>query len=322
MAIISGTPEYMAESRASLLIVFFALPIPIVILTTVFRLVVRLTVQKSGLTCDDHLMIGATIAAVALSAVGLSFGEHSLYPGSFRRSGNELTEFKGPSYGYGKHLEAVSPDDFKVFLMGSYVFSHFYNTAIVLTKLSVLALYNRLLATERWFKRLVKATSWTGDGSDSIRLTWFGNFTNIINLLADLWIFAMPIPVILKLQTTRNKRIGLCLVFLFGLVTCAISAARLRWVFSLQSRDVTWDMVPLGILSAWEACMGVLCGNLPVLKGFFGRRDRVPRGQSLEHIQLRRRESSQNLPADPQEPEAHTDEWTRLRVGVAGLEIV
>ncbi|KAK6832860.1 hypothetical protein PG987_007554 [Apiospora arundinis] len=309
MAIISGTPEYMAEFRASLLIVFFALPIPIVILTTVFRLVVRLTVQKGGLTCDDHLMIGATIAAVALSAVGLSFG---------------------PSYGYGKHLEAVSPDDFKVFLMGSYVFSHFYNTAIVLTKLSVLALYHRLLATERWFKRLVKATSvfvcfwlvWTGDGSDSIRLTWFGNFTNIINLLADLWIFAMPIPVILKLQTTRDKRIGLCLVFLLGLVTCAISAARLRWVFSLQSKDVTWDMVPLGTLSAWEACMGVLCGNLPVLKGFFGRRDPVPRGQSLEHIQLRRRESSQNLPADPQEPEAHTDEWARLRVGVAGLEIV
>ncbi|KAK6848805.1 hypothetical protein PG995_012638 [Apiospora arundinis] len=289
MAIISGTPEYMAESRASLLIVFFALPIPIVILTTVFRLVVRLTVQKGGFTCDDHLMIGATIAAVALSAVGLGFG---------------------PPYGYGKHLETVSPDDFKIFLMGSYVFSHFYNTAIVLTKLSVLALYHRLLATERWFKQLVKATFvfWTGDGSDSIRLTWFGNFTNIINLLADLWIFTMPIPVILKLQTTWDKRIGLCLVFLLGLVTRAISAARLRWVFSLQSRDVTWDMVPLGILSAWEACMGVLCGNLPVLKGFFGRQDPVPRGQSLEHIQLRRRESSQNWPADPQEPEAHTDE--------------
>ena len=42
-------------------------------------------------------------------------------------------------------------------------------------------------------------------------------FTNITNLLTDLWIFFLPIPVIWGLQISKEKRLGLCGVFLIGL---------------------------------------------------------------------------------------------------------
>lgn len=49
----------------------------------------------------------------------------------------------------------------------------------------------------------------------------------------------MPIPVILKIQISLNKRIGMCFLFSFGLGTCVISAVRMFWIFSLLSTDIT-----------------------------------------------------------------------------------
>ncbi len=42
-------------------------------------------------------------------------------------------------------------------------------------------------------------------------------FTNISNLVTDLWIFFLPIPVIWRLHISNSKRLGLCGVFLIGL---------------------------------------------------------------------------------------------------------
>lgn len=54
--------EYLAESQATLLNVFFALPIPLEIFSTSLRLWVKLT-KTSGrrLAFDDYLMICATV---------------------------------------------------------------------------------------------------------------------------------------------------------------------------------------------------------------------------------------------------------------------
>ncbi|KAK8058186.1 hypothetical protein PG994_008634 [Apiospora phragmitis] len=320
--------EYLAQSRATELEVFFSIPIPLVLLTTALRLSVRMaTIPKGSLAIDDYLMICATVAAVAVSAVGLGFGA---------------------PYGYGRHIEAVSPGDFITFKMGNYIFSHCYDVAIATTKLSVLALYYRIFIIP-CFRRLIILTStfvvlwfllmelvlllgwqpiqswWTGNGDDAIHITWFAYFTNITNMLTDLWIFIMPIPVILKLQTGMNRRIGLCFLFSFGLGTCAISAVRLRWVFSMISRDVTWEEVPLGILSAWEACMGVLCGNLPVvyraLKGFYVKLISGPRGQSQERISLQHGGSLQNSSHESHAGEIRSVGWAHLKSGRADMEV-
>lgn len=67
----------------------------------------------------------------------------------------------------------------------------------------------------------------------------FTLFTNISNLLLDLWIFSMPIPTILRLQGLRDRKLSLVLLFSVGLGTCVISAVRLVWVFQIGVRDFT-----------------------------------------------------------------------------------
>jgi hypothetical protein len=124
---------------------------------------------------------------------------------------------------------------------GDYVFSHFYNAAIVGTKLSVLSLYYRIFITPSfrltviftavfiwlWFCameislglecRPIQAfwdASVNGKCNNLVALSYF---TNIVNLVADIWIFILPLPVIFKLQISANRKIGLSLLFGVGL---------------------------------------------------------------------------------------------------------
>ena len=67
----------------------------------------------------------------------------------------------------------------------------------------------------------------------------FTYFTNVCNLALDLLIFSMPIPVIMKLRVTRDRRISLLFLFSIGLGVCVISAARLSFVFGVSDPDFT-----------------------------------------------------------------------------------
>lgn len=233
---------------------------------------------------------------------------------------------------------------------GNYIFSHFYNLAIASTKLSVLALYHRIFAT-RTYRLLVLATGsfvvlwlltievvlgfacrpvqafWAAAPGTCLDLVAFGYFTNITNLVADLWIFALPIPMLLGLQAKLSKKVGLCFLFSVGLGTCAISAARLTWVFSFGSTDITCEssslwlpflqatnvlcegtQVSLGILSAWEPCGGILGGNLPIvyktMKGIFSGR-----GSASAPSDQKTGSTQESL--GPKKKSVHCD-WVRL----------
>lgn len=144
--------------------------------------------------------------------------------------------------------------------------------AIATTKLSVLALYHRIFAIPK-FRLIVRLLggficAWIivmevvlGLGCRPIRAWWaaadfepgqftcvdktaFTYFTNVCNLTLDLIIFSMPIPVILRLQVTRDRRISLLFLFSIGLGTCAISAARLSFVFGVSNYDFTCQYSP------------------------------------------------------------------------------
>lgn len=214
---------------------------------------------------------------------------------------------------------------------GNYIFSHFYDVAIVSTKLSVLALYYRVFVTSA-FRTVVIITAafilmwlvtmevvlglecrpiqawWGATEGSCVDLVAFGYFTNITNLASDMWIFLLPIPTILRLQTSRYRKISLCFLFSVGLGTCVISGARLSVIVSMGATDITCkhstdkssfhcpygggihapfscalsllrtdviffsgDEVPLGILSAWEPCGGILCANIPMIYRAFSK---------------------------------------------------
>ncbi|PTB62249.1 hypothetical protein BBK36DRAFT_1172805 [Trichoderma citrinoviride] len=258
------SPEYLAESKTQLVTTMYAVPIALETVSTAWRLWAAATAQ-SGFAYADYLMLFATLVAIAECVTGLVYG---------------------PPFGLGRHVEAVPKHNVQMFLKGDYIFSHFYDIAIASTKLSILALYHRIFVT-RPFRLVVVATAcfvcaWLvvmevvlGFGCRPIQAWWdetrgtcidkeaFTYFTNVTNMVTDLWIFMMPIPVILGLQAAQEKRLILCFMFGVGLATCAISAARLSFVFGVASADFTWDEASFGILSAWEPCGAILCANLP-----------------------------------------------------------
>ncbi|KAL4905500.1 hypothetical protein BDW74DRAFT_167725 [Aspergillus multicolor] len=269
--------EYLAQSKVLDLNICYSIPIPLEILSTSLRLWAELRPGRNGLAFDDLLMVWATAVSVGLCISGLVYG---------------------PPYGMGKHIDAVDKEDVKTFMMGDYIFSHFYDFAIVSTKLSVLALYYRVFPKPA-LRRVVIATAvfvvlwlatmsfvlgfqcrpiqrfWDSDvDGKCFNLVAFSYFTNITNLVTDLWIFVLPLPIILRLHISRNKKIGLSLLFSVGLATCIVSAVRLSVVVSQGSNDFTCRpqitsasiarRVPLGILSVWEPLGGILCANLPI----------------------------------------------------------
>ncbi|KAJ5806039.1 uncharacterized protein N7503_003641 [Penicillium pulvis] len=188
---------------------------------TGLRLYVKLRPSsKNSIAFDDLMIIIATSIAVGLCISGLVYG---------------------PPYGFGRHEAALSSNDIVSFLRGDYVFSHFYDWAIASTKLAILSLYYRIFSTVV-FRRYVIGTAifivlWLAameialglqclpvqrawDASvkgNCLDLVAFSYFTNITNLVTDIWVFLLPLPIIFRLHVTRQRKFELAGVFAIGL---------------------------------------------------------------------------------------------------------
>jgi hypothetical protein len=59
---VNYSPEYLAEDRTGLVTGFYSLPIPLEILSTLFRLYVKASPLSEGrLGYDDYLIVWATV---------------------------------------------------------------------------------------------------------------------------------------------------------------------------------------------------------------------------------------------------------------------
>lgn len=255
------------ESRVHEIYWVYSVPIVAATLSTSLRLLAK-RVGRNGITLDDYLIVFATICVIGQCASGIGYGA---------------------GHGMGRHVIVVSPHDQMMVRRGDYVFSHFYDLALVSVKLGILAFYYRVFVVPL-FRKFVLATvafviGW-GIGitvtlavicrpieafwdasvrGKCLHLVEFTYFTNITNLITDVWIFLMPIPVIWHLQLQTKKKLLLCFIFSIGLATCVVSAVRLTVVLGHGYPDFTWSYVPLGAYSAFEPLGGILCTNLPII---------------------------------------------------------
>ncbi|PYH81527.1 hypothetical protein BO82DRAFT_432455 [Aspergillus uvarum CBS 121591] len=261
-----------SASREALVIVGYVVPMAGMLLTTGMRLLVKIRGHDDSFHMDDYLIMLATTLEVAYSVTMMACGL---------------------GHGFGKHTSTVAEKDLEIFLKGEYVASHLYNVGLASTKLGILALYYRIFPVQ-WLSRTVigcavficlwittieifmgvlcrpLAAFWNpsvkGHCFNSSALSYYINCSNMVT---NIFIFALPIPVILRLRTILTKKIALCIIFSIGFITCAISAARLAYVFAQNSSDITWEGVPLAVLSAFESFGGILCANLPIIYRLF-----------------------------------------------------
>jgi hypothetical protein len=94
---------------------------------------------------------------------------------------------------------------------------------------------------------------------------WFANAS--LNIITDVVICLMPVPVLNRLSLPRKQKYALIAVFCLGLFVCLTSILRLKALYQISvSTDVTWDNTPAAYWSSLECNCSVVAACLPTVK--------------------------------------------------------
>ncbi|KAF2197577.1 hypothetical protein GQ43DRAFT_424280 [Delitschia confertaspora ATCC 74209] len=93
----------------------------------------------------------------------------------------------------------------------------------------------------------------------------------VVNMVVDIIIFGLPMPLLWSLKISTEKKIGTCVVFGIGLGICLIAGYRLRFVIELDYDDFTYSLWLFAIFGPIEPMLGIISACLPILPPVFGR---------------------------------------------------
>ncbi|KAI4837646.1 hypothetical protein E4T44_08236 [Aureobasidium sp. EXF-8845] len=200
--------------------------------------------------------------------------------------------------GLGRHLWDVSAERFSPYFLETWTFAAMiYSVCMLLTKMSILMLYRRLFPIEN-FRYLwwmcVFCTVGYGLGAIfsslfacvPVRAQWdltvptsrcinkqafyIGN--GVMNIITDLMVLALPIPIVWRLTLELRQKIILSVVFTLGSISCVISLVRLlsivTWI-RVGDSDITYTLQPIVAWSEIELAACILCACIPCLRPFF-----------------------------------------------------
>ncbi|KAI6083235.1 hypothetical protein F4821DRAFT_245226 [Hypoxylon rubiginosum] len=89
--------------------------------------------------------------------------------------------------------------------------------------------------------------------------------TAIVNLVIDLAVVFLPMPVLWKLQMPTGKKVAVSAILGLGLLICGLTAARIKSILDLDLLDLTYSNVPDLMFGALELELGIINACLPIL---------------------------------------------------------
>lgn len=238
------------------------------------RLATRLgIVRRCG--SDDYLIIFALLLSIGLTITIKAEQEHGL----------------------GLHVSTLAPGEVSGMLKPFLASAVFYNAGLAVTKCSILCQFLRFFVERtprRWcwfgiaFNTALGITACFGTIFACIPVSYYWNqvpgrghcfniagflySTAALNILSDIAICVLPIPVIQSLQLPRRQRYGLMIVFTLGGFVCVTSILRLHSLYVLShDTDVTWDVVGAAVWSCVEFNTAIVCACIPTLKPILHR---------------------------------------------------
>ncbi|KAJ0385122.1 hypothetical protein COL922a_007005 [Colletotrichum nupharicola] len=179
-------------------------------------------------------------------------------------------------------------DGAAIFTFTFYITIVFYNASLAGIKMTFLFQYWRVLAIQKMKKIFIAAMILVGGWSISQILVeifictpiptfwdkdvkgtcipnypqWYINAAG--NIITDLLVFVLPLPVIGNLKLAPGQKYVLVGIFCLGFFTCAISFVRIRFLH--QTEDFTWENVETAGWSVGELCCGLTCACLPTFR--------------------------------------------------------
>ncbi|KAL5405560.1 hypothetical protein PMIN03_008355 [Paraphaeosphaeria minitans] len=201
-------------------------------------------------------------------------------------------------FGFGKDMWVIPPDNITASLKWLYVAYFAYQLVEGFTQLSILAFYLRLVTscrTKTVIWALVAVVSsfaigntfamilqcrpipffwdgWRGDmaGKCTVNIRLFGFIRGGIEIVLDLVILALPLPMLSKLQMSLRKKLQIMSMFCVGFVITIVSCLRL-WalVQFAQTTNPTYDNVSGLYWCVTEANLFVIVACMPAMRPIF-----------------------------------------------------
>ncbi|KIW54575.1 hypothetical protein PV05_06926 [Exophiala xenobiotica] len=266
------TPTDSSQTYIIVTSIFLA----IAVLFYLMRLYVRPPFTP-GFRIDDGIMLVATIAVVVFTAINL----------------------QAAHLGLGKDIWNVPPDNIDIVLKDFYIGEYLYFFIIVLTKLAVLAFYLKVFP-QPYFQKAVYLViglcicyfvsfmfvlgfecqplpffweQWRDPSAGTcININAGGWAAAAINIILDVSILTMPVPVILKLQISRQQKLQVLSMFGVGSFITVVSIIRLQSLISFaKDSNLTYHLLSISIWSSIELYISIVCACMPATRLFLQR---------------------------------------------------
>ncbi|KAK3487520.1 uncharacterized protein B0T23DRAFT_446287 [Neurospora hispaniola] len=198
--------------------------------------------------------------------------------------------------GIGRDVWTLTPQEVTWFLKVFYVLIEYYVAIMTYVKMPFLFMYLRIFG-ENWSKR-TRRVLWGTMGvvvlvggvfllpvgcKPTVKFFWEGwdgehegrcdNINasawtlSIVTIVLDLWIMAIPLSQLRKLNMDWKKKLAVGLMLCVGVFDTMISIIRLHSLLAFQpSTNVTWDYYPVAVWSAVEYHVAVICACLPAMR--------------------------------------------------------
>ncbi|KAF2147298.1 uncharacterized protein K452DRAFT_314489 [Aplosporella prunicola CBS 121167] len=257
------------------------------ITTVVARLYCRIVyVQYVGV--DDYFILVAMIVVIAMSIANVIH----------------------ISWGTGRHFSDLGMEALEPTLKHWYAYQLIYPFALFFVKASILALYHRLFR-KRQFRywlwvvagivtvytvvvvfvnafecRSHPTHAWSlnfPEGCNNLSASYFSMAS--ISIATDVAILVLPLPVLVKLNIQRNKRLALIGIFLSGTVAVIASIVRLNALYIYTvTKDVSFDAIYILLWSQIEVNVAIITASAPSLRPMFRETFKSSHGSSRPRL--------------------------------------
>ncbi|KAI1643646.1 uncharacterized protein F4817DRAFT_361309 [Daldinia loculata] len=221
---------------------------------------------------------------------GVWYDDYMALAGMIGMLSNGIVQCVHTGYGLGEHIYDIQDEKklvqfFKLF----YVMTITYNTTLMLVKFSLFLQYYRLIQEVPHYRIFYLATMavvggwliaqefalifpcspiedyWTFRPDrkclDGNLLGWMNAVGNIVT---DLIILALPIPVVIALNLKKGRKWAVLGIFALGFFTCIVSICRMVF-FAKLTDDLSYDLVPVAAWGEAESASGLICSALIAL---------------------------------------------------------
>ncbi|KAK7190324.1 hypothetical protein PSPO01_03299 [Paraphaeosphaeria sporulosa] len=177
----------------------------------------------------------------------------------------------------------------------TYITTIFWGLEMILLKYSILCLYLRIFPNV-WLKRFVFAfmaftaaftlpliglaafqctpihAIWDLQAQKTAKcVDWIAvlRLTVVYEIIAEIVLFSLPIPIVLKLQMKTAKKIQLMVFFGMGICVIAMAIARVPFLPGVvDTDDQTYTVTPTSILGFAGSGVAHVCAAVPTVKNF------------------------------------------------------